>query len=203
MGTLAPRDSSHPPGAPPLAGMPTHAGAPLRARGTPALFLGESTQEQKWALGWGEAGSASGAFHGSLLDWTASGHPGLHGSAPPRRSSDPALLWLWCRLAAVAPSQPLAWELPNATGTILEKQKTKQTDKTKQKTNWTYLCGSTLSSQFFFVLFCFLAALGMWKFLGQESNLCHSSNLSCCNDSAGSLACCPTGELPRASVLSR
>ena len=27
-----------------------------------------------------------------------------------RRGSDPALLWLWCRLAAVALIQPLAWE---------------------------------------------------------------------------------------------
>ena len=27
---------------------------------------------------------------------------------------DPALLWLWCRLAAEAPIGPLAWELPYA-----------------------------------------------------------------------------------------
>ena len=31
-----------------------------------------------------------------------------------RCSSDPALLW--CRLAAVAPIQPLAWEPPHAMG---------------------------------------------------------------------------------------
>ena len=29
---------------------------------------------------------------------------------------DPALLWLWGRPAAVAPIQPLAWELPYAAG---------------------------------------------------------------------------------------
>ena len=29
-----------------------------------------------------------------------------------RHGSDPALLWLWCRLATVAPILPLAWELP-------------------------------------------------------------------------------------------
>ena len=29
---------------------------------------------------------------------------------------DPALLWLWCRLAATAPIGPLAWELPCASG---------------------------------------------------------------------------------------
>ena len=28
--------------------------------------------------------------------------------------SDPMSLWPWCRLAAVAPVQPLAWELPGA-----------------------------------------------------------------------------------------
>ena len=33
-----------------------------------------------------------------------------------RHGLDPALLWLWCRLAAVAPIQPLAWELPYAMG---------------------------------------------------------------------------------------
>ena len=29
-----------------------------------------------------------------------------------RHGSDPALLWLWCRLAAIALIQPLAWEPP-------------------------------------------------------------------------------------------
>ena len=46
-----------------------------------------------------------------------------------RLSSDPALLWLWGRLAAVALFQPLAlirplaWEPPNATGVALKSQK--------------------------------------------------------------------------------
>ena len=31
---------------------------------------------------------------------------------------DPALLWLWGRLAAAALIQPLAWELPYAVGTV-------------------------------------------------------------------------------------
>ena len=39
---------------------------------------------------------------------------------------DPTLLWLW--LAAAAPIQPLAWELPCAVGAALKKQR-----KTKQK----------------------------------------------------------------------
>ena len=36
------------------------------------------------------------------------------------------LLWLWRRLAAAAPIQPLAWELPYATGAALNKQKRKK-----------------------------------------------------------------------------
>ena len=46
-----------------------------------------------------------------------------------RHSSDLALLWLWYRPAAVAPIQPLAWELPYATG-VAPKSK-KQKNKTK------------------------------------------------------------------------
>ena len=38
---------------------------------------------------------------------------------------DPALLWLWCRLTAAAPIQPLAWELPYAAGTALKDKKAK------------------------------------------------------------------------------
>ena len=36
---------------------------------------------------------------------------------------DPALLWLWCRLAAVAPNWPLAWEPPYAASAALTKKK--------------------------------------------------------------------------------
>ena len=43
-----------------------------------------------------------------------------------RCSSDPALLWLWYRLAAIAPIQPLAWEPPYAMGVALKRQKTKK-----------------------------------------------------------------------------
>ena len=41
---------------------------------------------------------------------------------------DPTLLWLWRRLAAVAPIRPLAWELPCAMGVAL-KIKTKKKKK--------------------------------------------------------------------------
>ena len=43
-----------------------------------------------------------------------------------RPSWDLALLWLWGRLAAAAPIQPLAWELPYATGAALKKKKKKK-----------------------------------------------------------------------------
>ena len=39
---------------------------------------------------------------------------------------DPALLWLWCRLAATASIRPLAWEPPYAAGEALKGQKTKK-----------------------------------------------------------------------------
>ena len=39
--------------------------------------------------------------------------------------SDPMLLWLWRRPVAAALIQPLAWELPYATGTALKERKKK------------------------------------------------------------------------------
>ena len=38
---------------------------------------------------------------------------------------DPELLWLWCRLAAIALIGPLAWELPYAAGVALKSRKKK------------------------------------------------------------------------------
>ena len=47
------------------------------------------------------------------------------GSIPafPHWVEDLALPWLWCRLAAVALIQPLAWELPHATCVALKRKK--------------------------------------------------------------------------------
>ena len=42
-----------------------------------------------------------------------------------RRGSDPMLLWLVAWLAAVAPLQSLAWELPYATDADLKSKKKK------------------------------------------------------------------------------
>ena len=44
-----------------------------------------------------------------------------------RHGSDLALLWLWHRPAATAPTGPLAWESPCATGAALEKAKRQKT----------------------------------------------------------------------------
>ena len=49
------------------------------------------------------------------------------------RSSDPVLLWLWCRPAVVPLIRPLAWEPPNAVSAALKGQKTKK--KKKKNTN--------------------------------------------------------------------
>ena len=40
-----------------------------------------------------------------------------------RHGLDPALLWLWQKLAAVAPIRPLTWEPPCAMGVALKKAK--------------------------------------------------------------------------------
>ena len=50
-----------------------------------------------------------------------------------RQGSDCALLWLWQKLAAVAPIRPLAWGLPYAMGAAKTKTKTKTKAKTKTK----------------------------------------------------------------------
>ena len=47
---------------------------------------------------------------------------------------DPALLWMWCRLAAAAPIRPLAWKLPYATYAALKKEKKeKKKERKKEK----------------------------------------------------------------------
>ena len=51
-------------------------------------------------------------------------------------------------------------------------------------------------SNFFFFFFFFGLASSMQKFLGQESNLCHSSNPSHRSDNTGSLTCWVTGNPP-------
>ena len=49
-----------------------------------------------------------------------------------RHGLDPALLWLWRRLAATAPTGPLAWKPPYATGVALEKSKRQKKKRKKE-----------------------------------------------------------------------
>ena len=49
-----------------------------------------------------------------------------------KHGMDPALLWLWCRPAAIDWIRPLAWEPPYAAGAALEKAK-RQKKKKKKK----------------------------------------------------------------------
>ena len=50
------------------------------------------------------------------MSYSVGRKPGLH----------PVLLWLWYRLAAAAPIQPLAWEPLYAVGAALKKKKKKK-----------------------------------------------------------------------------
>ena len=50
-----------------------------------------------------------------------------------RQGLDPALLWLWYRLAAVTPIQPLTWELPYAAAVALKSKKKKEKKERKEK----------------------------------------------------------------------
>ena len=50
-----------------------------------------------------------------------------------RRGSDLLLPWLWCRPAAMAPIQPLVWELPYAAGVTVKRTTTKSKDKWPRK----------------------------------------------------------------------
>ena len=52
---------------------------------------------------------------------------------PAQWVKDPTLLW--CRLAATALIQPLAWETPYTAGVALERQRTKKKERKKENHN--------------------------------------------------------------------
>ena len=54
-----------------------------------------------------------------LTQWVKGSDVAVSPGVGHRCSSDLALLWLWCSPAAAALIQPLAWELPCATGAVL------------------------------------------------------------------------------------
>ena len=49
-----------------------------------------------------------------------------------RRSLNPVLLWLWCRLAAITLILLLAWELPHAMRTAQKAKKEKEKERKKE-----------------------------------------------------------------------
>ena len=57
-----------------------------------------------------------------LAQWVKASGIAISCSVGHRCSWDPALLWLWHRLIAVAMILPLAWELPYATGAALRRK---------------------------------------------------------------------------------
>ena len=65
-----------------------------------------------------------------LAQWVM--HPDVSCGVGHRCGKDLALLWLWCRPAAIALIQPLAWELAYAEGVAL-KDKTNKQNKDKKK----------------------------------------------------------------------
>ena len=46
---------------------------------------------------------------------------------------DLALLWLWCRLGAIAQIRPLAWEHPYVVGVAIERKKKKKKRKERKE----------------------------------------------------------------------
>ena len=107
-----------------------------------------------------------------------------------RFSSDPMLLWLWCRLAVTALIRPLAWEFPYALGTALKKNTEEnhtscehnQKKKKKKKKKLNNFEVAKINTIFYFT---FLPPHGIMAFLGQGSNLSCSCDLSrCCSNTA-------------------
>jgi len=50
-----------------------------------------------------------------------------------RHSLDLELLWLWCRLAAIATTGSIAWELPYAQSVALKRKKKKKSKEVNGK----------------------------------------------------------------------
>ena len=127
-----------------------------------------------------------------------------------RHGSDLRLLWLWDRPAVVAPIQPLAWELPHATG---EKKKKYLLDLESISICLWWICFPFTSYSTMLVIFNLQFPSWRWVHLhlvlsvacrstpGQGSKPHHSSNHNHSSDYTGSLTHRATRELQRVSVL--
>ena len=69
-----------------------------------------------------------GSSHQGAAEMNPTRHQEAEGLIPGLTQwvKDPALLWLWCRPAALTPLRPLAWGLPYASGFGTKKQKNKE-----------------------------------------------------------------------------
>ena len=61
-----------------------------------------------------------------LIQWVKGSTVALSCGVGCRCGSDVALLWLWCRLAAVGPMQPLTQELSYTVGVSIKRKKEKR-----------------------------------------------------------------------------
>ena len=77
----------------------------------------------------------SGSIPG-LAQWVQGLGAAMSRSVGRRCCSDPALLWVWCRLAAAAPIRPLAWELLYAAGEALQSKKNQNQRKLIPRTSY-------------------------------------------------------------------
>ena len=81
-----------------------------------------------------------------------------------RRGLDPALLWLWHRLAAAVLIRPLAWEPLYAIGAALKKKK-KQIFLKRKLSQGSHLCTPKLDRVPMLIKFCILSIYNIINYL--------------------------------------
>ena len=100
-----------------------------------------------------------------------------------RSGSDPTLLWLWCRLVAMAPIRPLAWELPYTAGAALEMAKNNKTKQQQQKNTLGFRTGIRLATRVLVIVIILIRAKAFETLAGRQ-----------CLSEAGMVCSCFTDE---------